>query len=203
MTLSHSLITLWADGLVKWPRTYLLSFWSRWEPANMSHFSWIRAQIYPMRPNCLCTLDLFPRKDLWRKYYFVKLLKEESLGKTFFFFKVLDDYTKSDGLEWTRCVGGGCSDGATAMTVKISGVTALIKQKAPDVVATHCEALVAKMMDNKLNQVLQEVIQVVNFIKALPMTHRLFTMLCKMRWAPILRGCCFTRMCTGCHGAQF
>ena len=108
MTLSHSLITLWADGLVKWPRTYLLSFWSRWEPANMSHFSWIRAQIYPMRPNCLCTLDLFPRKDLWRKYYFVKHLKEEPLGKTFFFFfKVLDDYTKSNGLEWTRCVGGG------------------------------------------------------------------------------------------------
>lgn len=133
---------------------------------------------------------------------FCKALERRTTGKDIFFFKVLDDYTKSDGLEWTRCVGG-CSDGATAMTVKISGVTALIKQKAPDVVATHCEALVAKMMDNKLNQVLQEVIQVVNFIKALPMTHRLFTMLCKMRWAPILRGCCFTRMCTGCHGAQF
>lgn len=33
-------------------------------------------------------------------------------------------------------------------------------------------------MDDELNQVLQEVIQVVNFIKARPMKHRLFTLLC-------------------------
>ena len=75
-----------------------------------------------------------------------------------------------------------CSDGVEALTEKISGVTALIKQKFPHVVATHCmlhgEAVVAKIMDNELNQVLQEVIQVVNFTKARPMKHKLFTLLC-------------------------
>lgn len=66
----------------------------------------------------------------------------------------------------------GVSDGAAAMTSKISGVIAFIKQKASHVVATHCmlhrEALVAKKMNNSLSQVLQEVFQVVNFIKSLP-----------------------------------
>ncbi len=92
------------------------------------------------------------------------------------------------------------------MTGKISGVTALIKQKAPHVVATHCmlhcEALVAKRMDNELNQVLQEVIQVVNFLKARPMKHRLFTLLCNEMGARFER-LLLTQRCAGCHGAQF
>lgn len=73
---------------------------------------------------------------------------------------------------------GVCLDRAKA----ISRVNTLIKQKALHVVATHCmlhkEAPVVKKMDNKLNQLLQEVIQVANF-KARPMKHRLFTLLHK------------------------
>ena len=110
---------------------------------------------------------------------FCKALERGTTGKEIF--QVLDDYIESNGLDWTRCVGV-CSDGAAAMTGKRSGVTAFIKQKAPQVVATHCmlhrEALVAKRMDDKLNQVLQDVVQIVNFIKARPMKHRLFTLLC-------------------------
>lgn len=110
---------------------------------------------------------------------FCKALEKRSTGKDIF--QVLDDYIESNGLDWTRCVGV-CTDGAAAMTGKVSGVTALIKQKAPHVVATHCmlhrEALVAKRMGDELNQVLQEVVQVVNFIKARPMKHRLFAVLC-------------------------
>ncbi|KAM3843168.1 SCAN domain-containing protein 3 [Diretmus argenteus] len=66
--------------------------------------------------------------------------------------------------------------------VKHSGVTALIKQKAPNAVSTHCvlhrEALVAKRLDDELNEVLQDAIQVVDFIKARPLKHRLFARLC-------------------------
>lgn len=68
------------------------------------------------------------------------------------------------------------------MTGKNSGVTALINQKAPNAVATHCmlhrEVLGAKRIDDELNQVLQDIIRIVNFIKARPMKHRLFTLLC-------------------------
>ncbi len=70
-----------------------------------------------------------------------------------------------------------------AMTGKKSEVTALKQQKAPNAVASHCmlhcEALVAKRLDNELHQVLQDVIQVVNLTKARPLKHRLFAVLCK------------------------
>lgn len=111
---------------------------------------------------------------------FCKALESRTTGKDIF--QVLDEYINSNGLDWSRCVGV-CSDGAAAMTGKNSGVTALIKQKAPNAAFTHCmlhrEALVAKRLDDELNQVLQDIIQVVNFIKARPLKHRLFALLCK------------------------
>lgn len=111
---------------------------------------------------------------------FCKALESRTTGKEIF--QVLDEYINSNGLDWSRCVGV-CSDGAAAMTGKNSGVTALIKQKAPNAAFTHCmlhrEALVAKRLDDELNQVLQDVIHVVNFIKARPLKHRLFAILCK------------------------
>lgn len=111
---------------------------------------------------------------------FCKALESRTTGKEIF--QVLDGYINSNGLDWSRCVGV-CSDGAAAMTGKNSGVTALIKQKAPNAAFTHCmlhrEALLAKRLDDELNQVLQDIIQVVNFIKARPLKHRLFALLCK------------------------
>lgn len=41
-------------------------------------------------------------------------------------------------MDLTGVVVGVCSDGATAMTGKNSGAITLIKQKAPNAVATHC-----------------------------------------------------------------
>lgn len=111
---------------------------------------------------------------------FCKALESRTTGKEIF--QVLDEYINSNGLDWSRCVGV-CSDGAAAMTGKNSGVTALIKQKAPNAAFTHCmlhrEALVAKRLDDELNQVLPDVIHVVNLIKARPLKHRLFAILCK------------------------
>lgn len=111
---------------------------------------------------------------------FCKELESRTTGKEIF--QVLDEYIDSNGLAWSRCVGV-CTDGAAAMTGKNSGVTALIKQKAPNAAFTHCmlhrEALVAKRLDDELNLVLQDIIHVVNFIKARRLKHRLFALLCK------------------------
>lgn len=56
------------------------------------------------------------------------------------------------------------------MTGRKSGVTTLIKQKAPNALFTHCmlhrKALMAKHVEDELNQVLQDTRQVVNLIKA-------------------------------------
>ncbi|XP_067306923.1 protein FAM200A-like [Pseudorasbora parva] len=111
---------------------------------------------------------------------FCKELESRTTGKEIF--QVLDEYIDLNGLDWSRCVGV-CTDGAAAMTRKNSGVTALIKQKAPNAAFTHCmlhrEALVAKRLDDELNLVLQDIIHVVNFIKECPFEHRLFALLCK------------------------
>ncbi|KAL2102327.1 hypothetical protein ACEWY4_001495 [Coilia grayii] len=110
---------------------------------------------------------------------FCKALERGATGREIF--QVLDNYIRSNGLDWSRCVGV-CSDGAAAMTGRNSGVPALIKQNAPHAVFTHCmlhrEALVAKRIDDELNQVLQDTIQAVNFIKTRPLKHRLFALLC-------------------------
>lgn len=53
-------------------------------------------------------------------------------------FKTLRDYlTNKCGLELKFCEGV-CSDGATAMTARFSGVATRIKEIAPGCKSTHC-----------------------------------------------------------------
>ena len=62
------------------------------------------------------------------------------------------------------------------------GLQALIKREAPDVIWTHCiihrEALASKELRVELNEVLQFVIESVNYIKTRPVKARFFSMLC-------------------------
>uniref|UniRef100_A0A1A8ERQ8 DUF4371 domain-containing protein n=1 Tax=Nothobranchius korthausae TaxID=1143690 RepID=A0A1A8ERQ8_9TELE len=51
-------------------------------------------------------------------------------------FKSLDDYV-SGKLKWSYCVGI-CTDGAAAMTGRLSGLTARIKEVVPECEFTHC-----------------------------------------------------------------
>ncbi|XP_060759506.1 zinc finger BED domain-containing protein 5-like [Neoarius graeffei] len=127
----------------------------------------------------LVYIRFFQGEKFAEEILFCKALERRGTGREIF--EILDNYIRTNGLDWSRCVGV-CSDGAAAMTRRNSGVTSLIKQKAPHAVFTHCmlhrEALVAKRIDDKLNLVLQEAVQVVNFIKTHPLKHRLFAILC-------------------------
>ncbi|XP_076047489.1 zinc finger BED domain-containing protein 5-like [Oratosquilla oratoria] len=110
---------------------------------------------------------------------FCKAMTGRTTGKDIF--RILDEYMEQNSIDWLRCVGV-CTDGAAAMTGKRSGVIAFIKERAPNVVSTHCmlhrEALVAKRIDDELYQVLQIVVKTVNYVKAHPMKARLFEALC-------------------------
>ena len=76
-----------------------------------------------------------------------------------------------------------CTDGAPAMLGCRSGFQALVKQKSPDIISTHCtinhQALIMKTVPDKLSSVLGEVIRAANNIKANALNSRLFTELCK------------------------
>ena len=97
-------------------------------------------------------------------------------------FNILNTYLTEHDIPWENCVGF-CSDGAQTMAGKINGLQALIKRVAPDAQWTHCvihrEALASRQLSPDLNEILNEVVSVVNFIKTRPLKARLFSALCE------------------------
>ncbi|XP_071037138.1 SCAN domain-containing protein 3-like [Parasteatoda tepidariorum] len=96
-------------------------------------------------------------------------------------FKSLDGYI-SRQLKWSFCVGI-CTDGAAAMTGRLSGLTARIKEVAPESEATHClihrEVLASCKMSPEFNSVLIDVVKLINYIKAHALNSRLFEQFCE------------------------
>jgi hypothetical protein len=68
------------------------------------------------------------------------------------------------------------------MTGKTSGVWAKIAKIAPHAIFTHCmlhrESLASKTMGLELKFAFDQVIKIVNFVKARPLNSRLFRKLC-------------------------
>ena len=64
-----------------------------------------------------------------------------------------------------------------------SGFVTLVKQKNPTIRGSHCvihrQALAAKTLPQRLNLVLEIVINVVNYVKSSAVNTRLFRLLCK------------------------
>ena len=64
-----------------------------------------------------------------------------------------------------------------------SGFVTLVKHKNPAIRDTHCmihrQALAAKTLPQRLNLVLEIVINVVNYVKSSAVNTRLFRLLCK------------------------
>ena len=75
-----------------------------------------------------------------------------------------------------------CSDGAPAMLGRHSGFGALVKIDAPHIIVTHCvlhrHALATKTLPPKLAEVLQIVVECVNYVRNSAMKHRIFKELC-------------------------
>ncbi|CAI5785980.1 domain-containing 3-like [Podarcis lilfordi] len=96
-------------------------------------------------------------------------------------FKSLDGYI-SEKLKWSFCVSI-CTDGAATMTGRLSGLTARIKEVAPESESTHClihrEMLASRKMSPEFNSVLMDVVKVINHIKAHALNSCLFEQLCE------------------------
>ncbi|CAH0402530.1 unnamed protein product [Chilo suppressalis] len=96
-------------------------------------------------------------------------------------YEIVDKFFTENCLDWKKCIGV-CTDGARSMSGKCGGLQALIRKKTPNAMWTHSiihrEALASKSMSSELNQVLECVISVVNYIKTRPLKARLFKKLC-------------------------
>ena len=87
----------------------------------------------------------------------------------------------SNGLWWSGCVGI-CTDGAKAMTGRLSGVVTRVQAVTPDATWVHCsihqEALAFKGMPDSLKDVLNTTVKMVSFAKARPLNSRVYSALC-------------------------
>ena len=114
------------------------------------------------------------------QFFCCKELKERMTGQDIF--DTLSKYLEKNKLTWKKCVGL-CTDGAPSMIGSIKGFVSLVKKVNSKIITTHCflhcEVLIGKILNSDLTQVLKEVIQMVNYIKARPLKSRLFTKLCK------------------------
>ena len=105
---------------------------------------------------------------------FCKYVKTRATAEELF--NILDTYLAERDILWENCVGF-CSDGAQTMAGKINGLQALIKRVAPDAQWMKRSRQGSSVPD--LNEILNEVVSVVNFIKTRPLKARLFSALCE------------------------
>ena len=94
----------------------------------------------------------------------------------------MSTFFENNNLSWVN-LGGVCTDGAPAMIRSRSGFQALVKHRAPAVKGVHCmihrQPLASKTLPESLSYVLQQSINLVNYIKSRALSTRLFKELCK------------------------
>uniref|UniRef100_A0A0L8H619 HAT C-terminal dimerisation domain-containing protein n=1 Tax=Octopus bimaculoides TaxID=37653 RepID=A0A0L8H619_OCTBM len=129
-------------------------------------------------------------------YIFVRYIHNKSMEDNFLFCKSLhsktttkdilvkvDNFFHAHDINWEHCIGV-CTDGTPVMLGCCSGFQTLIKQKALNALGTHCtihrQDLMAKTLPDTLKNVLNDVIAVVNFIKAGALNSHLFAYLCRL-----------------------
>lgn len=119
-------------------------------------------------------------EEVIEEFLFCKPLESNTTAELIF--KVIDEYVLKIGIPWFKCIGL-CTDGAKAMSGRLTGLAAKIKEVAPECKITHCvihrEALAAKGMPENLNSVLSDAVKVINFIKARALNTRLFALMCE------------------------
>jgi len=117
--------------------------------------------------------------DLEEEFLFCTQLTTTATGADIF--NVVDNFQQKEDINWENCVSL-CTDGAPAMLDARQGFTARFKEVNPNVQVGHClihrENLAAQHLSRDLSAVMQEVVDVVNFIKSSAVNSRLFEQMC-------------------------
>ncbi len=91
--------------------------------------------------------------------------------------KKVTDYFSESELSWDN-VFAVCTDGAPAMLGSKSGFVARVKAIAPWITVTHCmihrQALTSRTLPIELQGILNNAIKIVNYVKFIPVSTRLF-----------------------------
>lgn len=94
---------------------------------------------------------------------------------------LINTFFENNKISWSMCKAI-CTDGAAALTGSKKGFRVKVNEISPNILFTHCmihrEALAAKKLEPFVNEVLQNAISIINFIKSKALNSRLFTILC-------------------------
>uniref|UniRef100_A0A8C4QEF0 DUF4371 domain-containing protein n=1 Tax=Eptatretus burgeri TaxID=7764 RepID=A0A8C4QEF0_EPTBU len=117
--------------------------------------------------------------DLEEEFLFCTPMKTTTTGANIF--NVVDNFQQQEGLSWENCVSL-CTDGTPAMLGVRQGFTARVKQVNPNVRIFHCllhrKNPAVQHLSLDLSAVMQEVVAIVNFVKASAVNSRLFEKMC-------------------------
>ncbi|KAG6934017.1 zinc finger BED-type containing 5 [Chelydra serpentina] len=117
--------------------------------------------------------------EIHKELLFCEPLKERCTREDIF--ATVNDFFSKHNVLWKNCASI-TTDGAAALTGIKKGFRGKVTEIAPHVKFIHCiihrQAIAAKKMEPEVHKVLQDVIDVVNFIKARPLNSRIFTILC-------------------------
>lgn len=117
--------------------------------------------------------------EIHEELLFCEPLKERCTGEDIF--STVNDFFNKNNVLWKNCVSV-TTDGAAALTGIKKGFRGKVTEIAPHVKFIHCiihrQAIAAKKLEPEVHKVLQDVIDVVNFIKTRPLNSRIFTILC-------------------------
>lgn len=110
---------------------------------------------------------------------FAKTLMTDTKGESIF--NTIKDYFTEKNIPLSNILSVA-TDGAPAMTGRLRGFIAFLKEEVPNILAVHCvihrQHLVAKNPSPRLHQSLQFVISAVNKIRSNSLNDRLFRQLC-------------------------
>jgi hypothetical protein len=127
----------------------------------------------------MCYVRYEHLKSVYEDLLFISYLTHTTAEEVF---ASLNAFIISHNMDWLRCVGVS-TDGARAMSGRLTGLAARIKEIAPSATWFHCclhrDALVVKKIPEELQQTLNESVKIVNFIKSKSLNSRLFEQLCK------------------------
>uniref|UniRef100_A0A8C6UXW9 Uncharacterized protein n=1 Tax=Neogobius melanostomus TaxID=47308 RepID=A0A8C6UXW9_9GOBI len=118
--------------------------------------------------------------DINEHVLFCKALLGKTTGKEIF--QMIDSFFKEHDIEWTYCTHI-CTDSAAAVSGGVKGLLGQVKKVNTEIKWLHCiihrEALACKRMSPELSTVLDDAVQVINFIHSRPLNRRLFQTLCQ------------------------
>jgi len=119
------------------------------------------------------------KEDILEDFLFCQTLNGRTTGNDIF--TLINAFFENNEISWSMCKAI-CTDGTAALTGSKKGFRAKVNEISPSILFTHCmihrEALASKKLEPFVNEVLQDAIRVINFIKSKSLNSRLFTILC-------------------------